>query len=327
VALSQARTRSRPGRPKPGRRWCDPRTPGIRTECRARNRFRRAATRIVVEVERSRFPRVGFWRELAERPEGGAISWSRLAQPLQHGSSLARDEGFPATIWSETMPIRRVVAGCCCWRPLWKRRTREHGRAMRVPFQCSAEEIGAFGLTCPSGHPCPVYLELAAVGSSSSRIFLTGNLHAESVTLFSILLASETRARPGTSLTNGYGGQGWSRSNSSISRTADWRRATRRGPARPVPAGHPRRRQVVARAPVYEEGRAALSTSSISIRRPTGGCGWIGRWRASRNAATSCWRAGRRGGVGYCARRAGAPSRASRPRRRQPLGPLADGGG
>jgi hypothetical protein len=65
------------------------------------------------------------------------------------------------------------------------------GAPMRVPFQCSEEEMGAFGLTCPSGHPCPVYLELAAVASSSSRIFITGNLHAESVTLFSILLASE----------------------------------------------------------------------------------------------------------------------------------------
>jgi photosystem II stability/assembly factor-like uncharacterized protein len=69
------------------------------------------------------------------------------------------------------------------------------GAPMRVPFQCSEEDIGAFGLICPSEHPCPIYLELAAVGSTSSRIFLTGNLHAESVTLFSILLASEDEGK------------------------------------------------------------------------------------------------------------------------------------
>ncbi len=94
------------------------------------------------------------------------------------------------------MPIRPVVAGCLLLAAALEAQKLENmGAPMRVPFQCSAEEIVAFGLTCPSGHPCPVYLELAAVGSSSNRIFLTGNLHAESVTLFSILLASEDQGK------------------------------------------------------------------------------------------------------------------------------------
>jgi len=62
---------------------------------------------------------------------------------------------------------------------------------IRVPFHCTEEDIRALGLTCPVRQPCPVYLELAALGSSASRIFLTGNLHTESATLFSILLASQ----------------------------------------------------------------------------------------------------------------------------------------
>jgi hypothetical protein len=62
---------------------------------------------------------------------------------------------------------------------------------VRVPFQCTEEDIRALGLTCPARQPCPVYLELAALGSSAGRIFLAGNLHTESATLFSILLASQ----------------------------------------------------------------------------------------------------------------------------------------
>jgi hypothetical protein len=62
---------------------------------------------------------------------------------------------------------------------------------VRVAFQCSEEDIRAFGLTCPARQSCPVYLELAALGSAAGRIFLAGNLHTESATLFSILLASQ----------------------------------------------------------------------------------------------------------------------------------------
>lgn len=65
------------------------------------------------------------------------------------------------------------------------------GAPMRVPFQCSAEDIRSFGLTCPTQQPCPIYLEIASLDSSAGRIFLAGNLHTENATLFSILLASE----------------------------------------------------------------------------------------------------------------------------------------
>ena len=34
------------------------------------------------------------------------------------------------------------------------------GKPMRVAFQCSAEDMNAAGLSCPSEEPCPVYLEL-----------------------------------------------------------------------------------------------------------------------------------------------------------------------
>jgi hypothetical protein len=65
------------------------------------------------------------------------------------------------------------------------------GKPMRIPFQCSEEDIRAFGMTCPPDHPCPVYMELAGIEAVGNRLFVAGNLHADTVTLASILLGSQ----------------------------------------------------------------------------------------------------------------------------------------
>jgi len=62
-------------------------------------------------------------------------------------------------------------------------------------FQCTDEDIQRAGLTCSEEDPCPVYLELATVDASGSRILAAGNLHTSSVTLYSLLLASEDGGR------------------------------------------------------------------------------------------------------------------------------------
>jgi len=69
------------------------------------------------------------------------------------------------------------------------------GEPMRVPYACSEADIQAFGMTCTKLVPCPVYLELAAVETAGLRIFVTGNLHNASSTMYSILLASEDGGR------------------------------------------------------------------------------------------------------------------------------------
>lgn len=62
---------------------------------------------------------------------------------------------------------------------------------MRIPFECTeADSLGA-GLTCSEEEPCPVYLELANIEGVGDRLFLTGNLHTPTNTLFSILLATD----------------------------------------------------------------------------------------------------------------------------------------
>jgi photosystem II stability/assembly factor-like uncharacterized protein len=61
----------------------------------------------------------------------------------------------------------------------------------RVEFQCTDEDLQQIGLACPEKEPCPVYLELSAVEALGPKLFLTGNLHANTATLHSLLLVSE----------------------------------------------------------------------------------------------------------------------------------------
>ncbi len=62
---------------------------------------------------------------------------------------------------------------------------------MRIPFECTAADSEAGGLSCSEEHPCPVYLELASVEAVGNKVFLTGNLHAPDATLYSVLMASD----------------------------------------------------------------------------------------------------------------------------------------
>jgi hypothetical protein len=65
------------------------------------------------------------------------------------------------------------------------------GQPMRVPFECTEADTVAVGLTCSEEEPCPVYLELVSVEAVGDKLFLAGNLHSHTNTLFSILLATE----------------------------------------------------------------------------------------------------------------------------------------
>lgn len=65
------------------------------------------------------------------------------------------------------------------------------GKPMRVPFECTEADTQAAGLSCSEEEPCPVFLELSNAEAAGNKIFLTGNLHTTTTTLYSVLLASE----------------------------------------------------------------------------------------------------------------------------------------
>lgn len=62
---------------------------------------------------------------------------------------------------------------------------------MRVPFECTEADTQAAGLSCSDEEPCPVFLELSSVEAAGNKVFLAGNLHTSTTTLYSILLATE----------------------------------------------------------------------------------------------------------------------------------------
>jgi hypothetical protein len=68
---------------------------------------------------------------------------------------------------------------------------RNDGQPIRVPFACTSENLDWAGLACADDDPCSIYLELNAVAAAGKMIFLAGDLHAQSATLSSILLASD----------------------------------------------------------------------------------------------------------------------------------------
>src|ERR1700722_8307458 len=64
------------------------------------------------------------------------------------------------------------------------------GKPMLAPFQCSEEDIQSFGLTCTEEEPCPIYLELDSFEPVGAQLFVSGNIHSTSATMYSIVLSS-----------------------------------------------------------------------------------------------------------------------------------------
>ena len=62
---------------------------------------------------------------------------------------------------------------------------------VKIDYACPVEDLDSFGLSCSSEDPCAVFLELSSVEGVGATLFLTGNLHTQSATLYAVLLASE----------------------------------------------------------------------------------------------------------------------------------------
>ena len=65
------------------------------------------------------------------------------------------------------------------------------GKPMHIAFECTEVDMQASGLACPEEEPCPVYLELTNIEAVGNKLFLPGNLHTPTATIYSILLATD----------------------------------------------------------------------------------------------------------------------------------------
>ncbi len=65
-----------------------------------------------------------------------------------------------------------------------------NGKPLQVAAVCKQDDLQHLGLTCSEDEPCRLFLELSAVEAVGGRLFLAGNIHTETLTLSSMLLAS-----------------------------------------------------------------------------------------------------------------------------------------
>ena len=91
---------------------------------------------------------------------------------------------------------------------------------MHVDYTCTAEDIDSFGLSCSEDQPCPVFFEVSAVDSFGKSIFVAGDIHTSTTTLYGVLLStddggvswSEAIARPRSTAFEEFqiiGSRGW----------------------------------------------------------------------------------------------------------------------
>lgn len=66
------------------------------------------------------------------------------------------------------------------------------------PPVCGDAEIAEFGLECSLRDACNLFLDLAGVEEAGGRLFLSGNFHTGTATLWSLLLMSEDEGRTWT---------------------------------------------------------------------------------------------------------------------------------
>jgi photosystem II stability/assembly factor-like uncharacterized protein len=66
-----------------------------------------------------------------------------------------------------------------------------HGEPMHLAYACPEEDLLAAGLSCTPSEPCTVYVELSAIAATGARLLASGDLHASSGTLASVLLLSD----------------------------------------------------------------------------------------------------------------------------------------
>ena len=65
------------------------------------------------------------------------------------------------------------------------------GKPIELPFHCSADDMRWAGMSCSEEEPCPIFLELSAAGHAGGRTLVSGNIHGEAVTLYSVLLGTD----------------------------------------------------------------------------------------------------------------------------------------
>jgi photosystem II stability/assembly factor-like uncharacterized protein len=63
--------------------------------------------------------------------------------------------------------------------------------SVHVDYTCPPEDMDSFGLTCSDDQPCAVFFEVSAVDSFGSHVFVAGDIHTATTTLYGVLLSTD----------------------------------------------------------------------------------------------------------------------------------------
>jgi hypothetical protein len=62
---------------------------------------------------------------------------------------------------------------------------------VHVDYTCTPEDVDSFGLTCSEDQPCPVFFEVSAVDSFGPHVFVAGDIHTATTTLYGVMLTTD----------------------------------------------------------------------------------------------------------------------------------------
>lgn len=62
---------------------------------------------------------------------------------------------------------------------------------VHVSYTCPQEDTDSFGLSCSEDQPCPIFFEVSAVDSFGPNVFVAGDIHTATITLYGVLLSTD----------------------------------------------------------------------------------------------------------------------------------------
>jgi hypothetical protein len=62
---------------------------------------------------------------------------------------------------------------------------------VHVDYTCPAEDIESFGLSCSEEQPCQIFFEVTSVDSFGNSVFVAGDIHTATTTLYGVMLSTE----------------------------------------------------------------------------------------------------------------------------------------
>ena len=62
---------------------------------------------------------------------------------------------------------------------------------LRLAYECNEDDMQWAGMVCTEQEPCPIFLDLTTIASAGRKVFVGGNLHSNTTSLYSVLVQSD----------------------------------------------------------------------------------------------------------------------------------------